>query len=97
MSGFWEFDDDAWDAEILEMRNPTRWMLPELTDSMRIKPVPLREPKTGKFLPGPLRPCGTETRYGYHVSHGEPIDERCRKARNKARSERRRNAKSRSS
>ena len=94
MNEFWVFDDDEWDAEILELRTPTAWMRPDPTHN---RPVPPRDPVTNKFLPGPLRPCGTETRYGYHVHHGEPIDELCRQARNLARKERRLRAKSRSS
>lgn len=43
------------------------------------KPPPPKQPRPTP-TPKPQQPCGTHAAYKRHRSHGEPIDEQCRKA-----------------
>lgn len=46
-------------------------------------------PADGPPAPTPLQPCGTDAGYQRHLKLGEPIDDRCRDARNEAQNLRR--------
>ena len=47
------------------------------------EPAP-KPPKPARRKRKPPSPCGTDSAYGRHRKHGEPIDDACRKAHSEA-------------